>query len=569
MKKLLSTFAVLAACAASAIPAFAFTQEGSGDGIVKLQQSLINRGYLTGEVDASYEPWMEETAEPLTYASMVQKYGSGEVTEEELVAWLRENYLYKGTLLVKYAVEALTSENGMAEVNMENLSKDLKKEDLIEENGKVYVSLETLKDLAAIRLNTSTEDYKADNEMLAYAAEALAGEDIQKEALKLLIPFIEGRIEDIEDIDDNVEDEEVISKASTLLMIADAATTYRVTSEQIGMLSDAGIITGMKDYTIENGEDIEISDLIAIDTAIVKNIRVDDSEVSYDIDGSYTVYFHIFLDTASLKAYEKEKNTDFQLPDENLDFITESMITIVSEEMENISEEENATTAIDRVNPTTASAQEIQTAHKEITVDQPETTTVQPGTTIAQPETQVVQKETTKAQEEIQPQTQPQPQKEATTAQIETQPPQQTQIQPSTQPETKIQPESHTETPATVHIHNYEVAQNVPATCETDGYTLYQCTGCTDTHSEPIYATGHNWVEVGQGYILHKVTKVVCRWCEEQFDTDEEWEAHSLQTGHGNYTWRDIVVWEEPVSNELAETWKYIGDQCSICGTWK
>lgn len=543
MKKLLSAFVVLATCAALTIPVFAFTQGDNEDGAVELQQALIDQGMLTGEAEGSYEPQ--------TYSSMVQKYGSGEVTEEELIAWLQVNYLYKGVLLVKYAVEALTSENSMAEVDIENLPKDLKKENLINDDGRVYVSLETLKDLASTRLNMPAEDYKADTKILAYASEALTGEDTQKGALEILMYFIDGQAEDTEE---NVEDEEIISKASMLLMIADAAVTYRLTSEQIRMFSDAGIITGIKDHIIENGTDIEMSDLIAINTAIVKNIQVDDSEVFYDIDGSYTVYCHIILDTDSLKAYEEEKNMDFMLPDENLDFVTTSMVTIVSGETESISEEKTAT-AITKNNKNEVIAQ--------TTAAQTEVTDAQKETIIAQTDTQAAQTETTTVQEEIQAQIQTQ--EETTTIQQETQ----IQTQPQTQPETQRQTEVPTEVPTTVHTHSYEMAENVPATCETDGYILYVCIGCGDTYSEPIYATGHNWVEISQGWIVNRVTKVVCRWCEEQFDTVDDWVIHSIDTDHGNYTWWDVEVSREPVSDDLAQTWSYVGDQCSICGAWR
>lgn len=544
MKKLLSIFVVITTCAALTTTGFAFTQEDNGGDVVKLQQAQIDQGFLTDEAEVSYESQTKAADEPRTYSSMAQKYESGEVTEEELVVWLQKNYLYKGVLLVRYAIEALMSENGMAEVDAENLPKDLKREKLINEGCKAYVSLETLKNLASTRLNTPAEDYKADTKMLAYAAEALTGEDTQKEALEILMHFND---EQTEDTEKNVEDEELISKASTLLMIADAAVTYRLTSEQIEMLSDAGIITGIKDYTIENGTDIEISDLIAINTAIVKNIQVDDSEVSYNSDGSYIVYCHIFFDTALLKTYEEQRNMNFTLPDEKLDFVTVSMVTIVFGELENVSEEKTAAV--------------ITKDNKNEVIAQTTAQVTEKATTVTEvKKNQEATENTEKAATDIE--------RVNTTAES-AQKTQTAQPQPQTQPETQFQPETHTEAPTTAHIHSYEVAENIPATCETDGYILYECMGCGDMYSETIDATGHSWVEISQGWIVNRVTKVVCRWCEEQFDTVDDWVIHSIDTGHGNYTWWDVEVSREPVSDDLAQTWSYIGDQCSICGAWR
>ena len=551
MKKLLSTFVVLAACAALAVPAFALTQEDNGNeemNALLYGETLEPEAAPAQELSGNVE--IREAAETQTYSSMVQRYEVGEITEEELNSWLQENYLYKGTLLVKEGLEALKSDKERAEVDIENIPKDLKEEDLINEDGKYYVTLESLLNLASDRLKASKEDYEVkENEKLNLAFKALASEDSEKAALSLLAFYIDGTNEAAISSGETYDENEK-KNAVTLCMIADAATAYKLASEQIGMLSDAGIITGIKDYTIENGTDIKISDLVAINTAIVKNIQIDDSEVLYDIDGSYTVYWHIIIDIASLKAYEEEKDMDFMLPDENLDFVTESMVTIVSEETDGGFEEETAV-IITKDNKNDVIAQTTAQATENVT-----TVTERKKN---QEITKVTESDTSSSIDRVNTATTPA--QETTTEQKET--------QPQTQPEPARQTEAPEEVPTTAHIHSYEVAESIPAACETDGYIIYRCTGCGNTYSEPIYAAGHNWVEVSQGWIVNRITKVVCKWCEEQFDTDEEWEVHSLQTGHGNYTWRDVEVSREPVSDDLAQTWTYIGDQCSICGAWR
>lgn len=633
MKKLLSTFIVIATCAALAVPAFALTQGDSGNDVVKLQEALIEKGYLIGEADGSYGPLTEaavkafreannlsadggangemtdilydnavepetepaaensevteeteEVKETQTYSSMIQKYESGEITKEGLNTWLQENYLYKGMLLVKYGIEALVSENGLAEVDMENLPKDLKEEDLVKEDDKYYVSIETLTGLASSRLNTTEEDYKA-KVNVQEARTALSAKDPEKAALNLLIPYIDGQTEESSD-----EETEPNENETKLLMIAEAATTYKLTSEQIEMLSNTGIITGIKDYAIENGTDIKIADLVAVNTDIVMNISVDDTAVLYDVNGKYSVYCHVIFDMESFTAYEEENGTDFMLPDENLDFVTETILTIASEEDTKKAQEEGTTAitktnkeevvteiaaavtgnvssaadvkqnnsssqtgagaqtgTINRVPATTAAKEESQTTGKQNETTQKETTTQQHTTKPSQQET-TMQQQTKPAQQETTTQQQTKPSQETTTQQ---------QTQPQTEPQT------------TAHTHSYEVAESVSATCDTDGYVLYKCYGCGDSYTEPVYATGHNWVEISQGWIVNRVTKVECKWCGAQFDTVDEWVIHSIDTDHGNYAWTDVEVSREPVSDDLAQTWTYVGDQCSICGAWR
>ena len=660
MKKLITAFAVLTACVALTASTFALSQGDNGDDVVRLQQVLIEQGYLTGDADGQYGPLTEaavktfreanglpseggaddemmailygetmepetepaaeileaarteKSAEPQTYSLMVQKYETGEIRSDELRTWLQEKYLYKAELLVKAGIEAINSEEKRAEVDIEYLPRELTEESLINEDGRYYVSLETLTRLASVRLNIQTEDYNVtDNRQLSLTAAALSADDSEKAALDLLAFFIDGTTgneaategisdgdvkENVEEISDgNVEkkteaflDGDIKKKAVMLCMIADAATKYMLPSEQIMMLSGAGIITGIRNYTIENDTDVVLSDLIAVNTGIVKNIKVNDSEVLYDIDGSYIAYCHIILDIAALKAYEAENDVDFMLPDENLDFVADIVVTIESEEtmgtakMENMTVitkdnkndviaqttsqvTENVTTVTELMKKQETAAQretttmskqnqrETPATAKETTAVQKETT-AQRGTTTGQKETTTAREETATGQKENQPQTQKQAESE---------------MQGQTEHETQHQTEAPTEIPTTAHTHSYEVAENVAATCESDGYILYRCTGCGDLYTETLYATGHNWVEVSQGWVVNRVTKVECRWCGALFDTEAEWGIHSDLTDHGNYTWTDVEVSREPVSDDLAQTWTYVGDQCSVCGAWR
>ena len=49
--------------------------------------------------------------------------------------------------------------------------------------------------------------------------------------------------------------------------------------------------------------------------------------------------------------------------------------------------------------------------------------------------------------------------------------------------------------PVSAHDHVWDAGTTTPATCEKDGSTVYKCTvtGCTETKTETIPATGHKW----------------------------------------------------------------------------
>lgn len=59
---------------------------------------------------------------------------------------------------------------------------------------------------------------------------------------------------------------------------------------------------------------------------------------------------------------------------------------------------------------------------------------------------------------------------------------------------TEIPTATPTPTPTEIpHVHEYVDSVSVPAGCETDGETLFTCI-CNDSYTEPIPATGHNYV---------------------------------------------------------------------------
>lgn len=47
----------------------------------------------------------------------------------------------------------------------------------------------------------------------------------------------------------------------------------------------------------------------------------------------------------------------------------------------------------------------------------------------------------------------------------------------------------------TEHVHDYRQTQSVSPTCTEDGYILYTCSGCGESYTQTLPATGHSWGE--------------------------------------------------------------------------
>lgn len=106
-------------------------------------------------------------------------------------------------------------------------------------------------------------------------------------------------------------------------------------------------------------------------------------------------------------------------------------------------------------------------------------------------------------------------------------------------------------------VHTYTSAVTAPATCTTDGVLTYTCTGCNDTYTEAIPATGHtfgNWIVVTPASCTAAgEMKRVCSVCNfEEIGTDTGWietipeglSANDVQTKSqyrsADVTWTDM-----------------------------
>lgn len=65
-------------------------------------------------------------------------------------------------------------------------------------------------------------------------------------------------------------------------------------------LTDAGIITGIDDITVEKDTDVNLKDLVFVDNNIIKEVTIDDSAVDYNTTGQYTATYDFIIDNKAL-----------------------------------------------------------------------------------------------------------------------------------------------------------------------------------------------------------------------------------------------------------------------------
>lgn len=107
-----------------------------------------------------------------------------------------------------------------------------------------------------------------------------------------------------------------------------------ITADALTPLADAGVITGVKDITIEEGTDVNLNELVYADKNIVKSVDIDDSTVDYSKAGTYEVIYTITFDGEKLRDYVKDNNinVNFDTNDKTIVVKTKVTITVATEE---------------------------------------------------------------------------------------------------------------------------------------------------------------------------------------------------------------------------------------------
>ena len=75
----------------------------------------------------------------------------------------------------------------------------------------------------------------------------------------------------------------------------DNVVEQEVKVEDIGILEDNGLITGIQDMKVVKGTEITLKDLVSFNDDYVKSIDVDDSQVDYNKEGEYEVFTQLHL----------------------------------------------------------------------------------------------------------------------------------------------------------------------------------------------------------------------------------------------------------------------------------
>ena len=104
--------------------------------------------------------------------------------------------------------------------------------------------------------------------------------------------------------------------------------TQDIKSEDLTVLSDKGVITGVKDITVEQGTDVKLNELVYADKTIVKSVDIDDSQIDYSKTGSYKVPYTITFDGEKLRDYIKDNKLTVSFDTTGNTVIVKTTVTV-------------------------------------------------------------------------------------------------------------------------------------------------------------------------------------------------------------------------------------------------
>lgn len=101
-----------------------------------------------------------------------------------------------------------------------------------------------------------------------------------------------------------------------------------ITADALTPLADAGVITGVKDITVEEGKDVNLNKLVYADKDIVKSVDIDDSKVDYSKAGTYEVIYTITFDGDKFRDYVKEHNINVNFDTDGDTIVVKTTVTV-------------------------------------------------------------------------------------------------------------------------------------------------------------------------------------------------------------------------------------------------
>lgn len=116
----------------------------------------------------------------------------------------------------------------------------------------------------------------------------------------------------------------------------DNVVEQEVKVEDIGILEDNGLITGIQDMKVVKGTEIDLKDLVSFNDDYVKSIDVDDSQVDYNKDGEYEVIYTITFDKEKLQTFVKDENIEvpFDTEKDSIIIKVSTVVTVTDNEEE-------------------------------------------------------------------------------------------------------------------------------------------------------------------------------------------------------------------------------------------
>lgn len=384
------------------------------------------------------------------------------------------------------------------------------------------------------------------------------------------------------------DETESVTETETIQESEIEVTPQEITLQDLKPLTEAGIITGIKDLKIEKGTDVDLNELVFVDDTIVTGVDIDDSKVDYSKAGSYEAIYTITFDGEALRDYLDENKLTVKFDTEG-----DTVIVVVTITVEILTEEETETALkTDKTDVVTADTKaDIQSSNKSNAVSAAKQSTSSSNSSSGSSSNKNNSSSSNSGNKNNNSSN------SSNSSSGTTSKPSSSSNSSSNSSGTTNKPSSSNNSTTTAHKHSYTSKVTKAATCGSAGVRTYTCS-CGDSYTESIPATGsHNWVaqtktvhhdEVGH-YETVTITaawdediiepRYVCNQCGYTTDSDEDMGVHLFSGNCQNYSTKRVVVGTK--HHDAVTDTKWVVDQqaydetvttgykCSVCGATK
>lgn len=360
------------------------------------------------------------------------------------------------------------------------------------------------------------------------------------------------------------DETESVTETETIQESEIEVTPQEITLQDLEPLTEAGIITGIKDLKIEKGTDVDLNELVFVDDTIVTGVDIDDSKVDYSKAGTYEAIYTITFDGKALRDYldENELTVNFDTDSDTV-VVVEATITI------EILTEKETETALETESEvvTNETKADVQSSNKSDAVSTAKQSTSSGNSSSGSSSSKKGSSSSNSSNS-------------------------------GSSGSSGSSSGSSSSGSTAAHKHSYTSKVTKAATCGSAGVRTYTCS-CGDSYTESIPATGsHNWVaqtktvhhdEVGH-YETVTITAAwdediyeahyICNQCGYDAGTDAEAMGVHLFSGNcQNYSTKRVVVGTKHHDAVTEQKWVVdqkaydetvtTGYKCSVCGATK